>query len=426
MKKIPSPVLRGSTYYLYRRVPRRYEAIERRAFIDLSLHTDSLTAASEKAVKVWSELVAAWEIKLTGRDGEAMARFDMARELAANRGFSYLPAADVAKLPYAEFAKRMDAAIPSKIFNVTDAEAILGIVPPPSMTVSGALDAFWTLAKDRTLGKSEDQLRRWRNPRLKAVNNFIAVIGDKPIDAITADDMLDFRAWWVERIQQEELTPNSANKDLGHLGDVFNTVNKLKRLGLSLPLGDLKLKQADAKTRPPFSTPWIRERILHPDALASLNEEARAIVLVMVNTGCRPSEIAALTANCIHLDHNVPHISIEPEGRQLKTKHARRTIPLLGVSLEAMREFPAGFPRYGKKSASLSATVIKYFRENGLMESEEHVLYSLRHAFEDRMLAAGIDDRIRRDLFGHALTRERYGDGASISHKQELLQAVAL
>ncbi|ARO13432.1 hypothetical protein BVG79_00072 [Ketogulonicigenium robustum] len=49
--------------------------------------------ASEKAVKVWSELVAAWEIKLTGRDGEALARFEMARELAANRGFSYPKAA---------------------------------------------------------------------------------------------------------------------------------------------------------------------------------------------------------------------------------------------------------------------------------------------------------------------------------------------
>lgn len=166
--------------------------------------------------------------------------------------------------------------------------------------------------------------------------------------------------------------------------------------------------------------------MLAPGALGGLNPEARAILLTMINTRCRPSELAALTANTIHLDHNVPHISIEAELRQIKTSYAQRKVPLLGVSLEAMRAFPNGFPRYRDSSASLSATINKFLRENGLMESPGHVLYSLRHAFEDRMLAAGIDDRIRRDLFGHRLTRERYGDGASLEQKQELLQAAAL
>jgi integrase len=200
----------------------------------------------------------------------------------------------------------------------------------------------------------------------------------------------------------------------------------MKRLGLVLPLTDLSFKEADAKKRPPFSAKWIREKLMAPGALDGLNPEARAILLVMVNTGCRPSELAALSANTIHLNHNVPHIAIEPEGRQVKSKYAKRTIPLLGVSLEAMRAFPKGFSRYQKNSASLSATVNKFLRENCLMESDGHTLYSLRHAFEDRMLAAGIDDRIRRDLFGHRLTRERYGDGATLEQKQQLLQAAAL
>ena len=42
------------------------------------------------------------------------------------------------------------------------------------------------------------------------------------------------------------------------------------------------------------------------------------------------------------------------------------------------------------------------------------------------MLAAGVDERIRRDLFGHALDRQRYGEGASLKHKLELLQDLAL
>jgi integrase len=100
-------------------------------------------------------------------------------------------------------------------------------------------------------------------------------------------------------------------------------------------------------------------------------------------------------------------------------------IPLAGVSLDAFRQCPNGFPRYSEHPA-LSATVNKYLRENGLMETPGHTLYSLRHSFEDRMLAAGVDDRIRRDLFGHRLTRERYGQGASLEHLQAVVQSVAL
>ena len=59
------------------------------------------------------------------------------------------------------------------------------------------------------------------------------------------------------------------------------------------------------------------------------------------------------------------------------------------------------------------------------METTRHTIYSLRHAFEDRMLAARIDERIRRDLMGHSLGRERYGLGASLEHTAELLAPIS-
>ena len=60
------------------------------------------------------------------------------------------------------------------------------------------------------------------------------------------------------------------------------------------------------------------------------------------------------------------------------------------------------------------------------METPSHSLYSVRHALEDRMLAANVDDRIRRDLFGHSLNRERYGHGATLEHLQAIIQTIAL
>ncbi|RMC33712.1 integrase [Paracoccus alkanivorans] len=382
--------------------------------------------AEQKSATAWAQMIEGWEAKLAGDTLDAEQRFQAAKDLADVRGFRYLPISKVAELPVEELLRRIEAIRGDKTGepDMREAASLMGTVKEPQITVSKALQLYWELAREKTLGKSGDQLRRWRNPRKKAVTNFVNVIGDKAISDITADDMLDFRNWWLDRIEADEVGANSANKDLTHLSDVLKTVIRMKRLGIALSFDGLSFKEGDARQRPPFSNDWIKEKLLAEHALDGLNDQARGILLVMVNTGARPSEIANLTADQIRLDSNVPHIAIAPEGRQLKSKYARRIIPLCGVSLEAMRAHPEGFPRYRDKPG-LSATVNKFLRENGLLETPEHSLYGLRHSFEDRMLAAGVDDRIRRDLFGHRLDRERYGNGASLEHAQSIVQAIS-
>jgi integrase len=417
---------RGKTYQLVRRVPRRYQPVEARESVWISLHTDSESVAQMKAPMAWAEMIEAWEARLAGDTIDAEARFEAAKELAAVRGFRYVPAARVAKLPREELLQRIESiptpgGEPDKI----EATALLGAAPEPQITVSGALEHYWTLAKAKTLGKSEAQVRKWQAPIKQAIRDFVAVVGDKALGEVSRDDVRAFRDWWLERIETEDLNPSTANKNMDHFGKVLKLVNEEKRLGLSLPLGGLRLEEGEKNTRPPFSLAWIKDKLLAPGALDGLDAEARAILLVVVNTGARPSEIAALRAGTIRLLHNVPHISIEPDGRKLKTKHARRLIPLAGVSLEALRAFPDGFPYY-RASEGLSKAVSDYMTANGLRESPAHSLYSLRHSFEDRMLKAGVDERIRRDLMGHRLTRERYGDGADLEHLHRLIQAIAL
>ncbi|MGI9421047.1 MAG: hypothetical protein ACR2RA_24745 [Geminicoccaceae bacterium] len=177
-----------------------------------------------------------------------------------------------------ELVERVELIVaPGGTPNESDAAALLGTVREPAISVAKALELYWGLAKDKTFGKSEDQLRRWRNPRIKAIRNFVEVIGDKPIDQVTRDDMLDFRQYWLERIETEGLTPNSANKDLIHLGDVLKTINRMKRLGLDLPLGELSFKEGEKRSRPPFSDVWIKNNLLAARALDGLNPEARGV-----------------------------------------------------------------------------------------------------------------------------------------------------
>lgn len=294
---------RGEIWYQRRRVPVRFQPVESRREIWLSLHTDSETVAKQKAPITWQEQINAWEAKLAGDDDDAERRFEAARELAQLRGMRYLPTRQVAELPRESLLERIEA-IPDRngSVDVREAAALLGTVAEPPIKISRALKIYWDLAKDRTLAKSPDQLRRWENPRKKSIGNLISVIGDKPLSEITADDMLSFRDWWLNRIQARDLTANSANKDLPHIGDVLKTVNKMKRLGLTLPLSDLSFKEGKKGKRPAFSDIWIREKLLAYGALDGLNAEARTILLVMINTGLRPSEIAGLRPDEIKLD----------------------------------------------------------------------------------------------------------------------------
>lgn len=419
---------RGSAFHLRRRVPLRFKEVEPREHVSISLHTDSEKTAKEKAAVVWAEMIDAWEAKLDGATMEGAERLAAAKRLAQRRGRTYYPVEQVAKLPLDELLARVEAIVNRRgDIDLTEAEALLGGVPVPATGISDALDEFWKIEAIRFRGKSEDQVRRAKNPRIKAITNFVAAVGEKPYLEVTTADLQTFKRWWKQKIIAEGLTANSANKDFTYLTSTLRAVatdagvlDKIQwdTRGLALP-------QDEKKPRKPFTTAWISDKLLAPGALAGLNGEARAILLGMINTGYRPSEGAGLTAAQIRLDANVPHICIEPIGRTLKTAASRRVIPLLGVSLEAFRAFPQGFPRYAN-SPSLTDTINKYLRENGLLESEEHTLYGLRHAFEDRMLAAGIDERIRRDLMGHSLRRERYGEGASLEHMAALLRPLAL
>ena len=425
MIKDKNLILRGSTYSLRRRVPVEYRDIEGRVEVWISLNTDSLVLACEKAQDVWKAHIAGWEARLADKSADAKQHFELAKALADAKGIHYLPIAQVADLPIEDILKRIEAigrhrGEPGLVM----ARAALGAVDVPKLNISGALEEYWRLTKYQVLKKSPDQLRRWKNPRIKAVRNFINIVSDKSMVDITRDDMLEFRDWWLMRVEVEGRSTGTANKDFIHFGLVLKTVNNLKRLGLSLPVDGLLLAEAKKKSRPQFSTDWITTKLLAPGALDGLDIEARTIFLGMINTGARPSELANLRPEHIVLNHEYPHILITSVARQLKSRNAERVIPLVGVSLEAMRRCPGGFPTY-HDNPKLSDVTNAYLTKNGLRETPKHVAYSLRHSFEERLRRAKIDDRLRAELFGHGYGREKYGE-PKLDELTETLQLVAI
>lgn len=163
--------------------------------------------------------------------------------------------------------------------SVPDGAALLGAVAPPVLTLSSALEAYWPLARDKVLGRSQDQVRRWKNPIKKAFRNIIDVLGDVEIAQLTADDMQDFREWWIDRIEAEGLSANSANKDFTFVSVVLRRVVAGKRLGFEPPVSGLRLEEGRQNTRIPFSTDFIRDKLIGGlSFLLAMSHEAEKIM----------------------------------------------------------------------------------------------------------------------------------------------------
>lgn len=159
------------------RVPKRYASVEPRKLVSFSLHTDPMSAAVVKAAAVWDQFIAGLEAKLAGGTTDAEQRFAAARDLAEAKGFCFLRADKVAQLPLEQLRDRF-AAISgfdehSEKLDKREAAALLGGVAEPPLTITRCLELYWTLSKDKRLGKAPDQVRRWENPRKKAIGNLI-------------------------------------------------------------------------------------------------------------------------------------------------------------------------------------------------------------------------------------------------------------
>jgi integrase len=60
-----------------------------------------------------------------------------------------------------------------------------------------------------------------------------------------------------------------------------------------------------------------------------------------------------------------------------------------------------------------------------LRPTEEHTVYSLRHSFKDRLIAAEAQDSLIDSLMGHDTYKPKYGKGPSLVLKLKYLQRIA-
>ena len=152
---------------------------------------------------------------------------------------------------------------------------------------------------------------------------------------------------------------------------------------------------------------------MHTKLATARNQELRLIWSVLASTGARLGEIAGLTLDDVQLDHDIPHILIQPNAvRRLKTKSSNRSVPLSdtaqGALREALRDVEGSasnapvFPRYARKRGAdaLSAVLMKNLRT--ITKEKRLSVHGLRHRVSDRLREAGSPTEVRQGFLGHA------------------------
>lgn len=427
-------------YYWYkRRVPKLLAHLDARApQIRMTLKTKEKTLARRKRDQLEAADDVLWASFIVGQNDPARLRYDAAVRRVEAMDFAFHSSAVLEHVPDYDELDRRFATIKELGIRNDVGDPLLGAIDVPKTTVTKAFDIYCTeIVADELVGKSQVQKDQWKKVKLRAVNNFKRLVSDKAMEDITVDDAKKVYLYWLGRIVPKKGEPktasaNSGNRDLGNMRVLHEAYFKYqgdsKRPN---PFDGFGFSQKNKRSRPPIPTEWIRDVIMKSGALAGMNEEARGILLIMIETGARPSEICNLEPVNIRWSAKVPHLSFEPredpdDPRELKTESSRRLVPLVGVALAAAERHKAGFPRYRDRENDLSDAVNKFLSENGLFPTKAHTFYSFRHSFEDRMKEGGIDVELRKILMGHTVDRPKYGSGGGLEWRREELMRIAL
>ncbi|WP_421849973.1 integrase [Oricola sp.] len=382
--------------------------------------------ATEVVKQLDAELEAYWRNLRDGRSDDARTRFEAAQRRIRSFGLTYKTADEIAAGPIADLVSRVQILLDrGSVEDGPEVAALLGGEPRIKLQLSDLLAEFENLQSASLAKMSRDQLRIWRNTRRRAIANLTDIIGDKALSEVTRDDTMRYRLWWQQRIIADGRDIGTANKEIGQLSKMFKTVDRAHQLHLTQVFAELRIEGEEDKSRAAFTAKFVQKRILAPDALADLNDEARDLILIVADTGLRPVEACNLGRETIWLSGDTPHVRVRPIGRTLKTRQSERDIPLVGCALEAAMRHPDGFPRYRDKSSSLSGLVNKFMLARGLRPTPAHSLYSLRHTFEDRLTAVEAPEKVIASLMGHKWIRPKYGAGPSLEQKQSWLARIA-
>lgn len=427
---------RGRVWQYVRRIPIDVRAHYGKEFLRASLGTQDKKVAFLRRDAMEQADDAYWDdLRLEGKATSVMQRrYEAAVKRARALGYRYVLGADLAASDdMGDILNRLKRIDREGGNSKPLSDALLGRIREPDITFPMAFNVVKNeVYADYLAAKDEEGRKDWTAGKLRTIELFVGLYGDLPLENIDRELAREFYLYWNGRVTAKEgaVTGGYANRQIGNLRALYGDYFKYIGIDRLNPFDGFTFIKKRKNKKRPFSIDEISRIFLSRGPLDGMNREARDIVLMMVETGARLSELATLRKRDFILDHEYPHILIEErDGRSVKTDNSNRILPLVGVALEVAkrRRGMDGFAHYRSRRKTLSSSINKYMRENELVQPDSGLsAYSLRHSFEDRMKEARIDVEMRKYLMGHAIDRQEYGEYASLKAKWQAVKQIEL
>ena len=284
---------------------------------------------------------------------------------------------------------------------------------PAPMSLSRVLEEYYAYKAEES-----DNGLRTRIDRLR--KDLILCLGKNRFEWTELQDLTRADANSYRDLLLSRMAPNSVQRNLGVVKAAINHVLLEHDLDLRNVFQAIKIKGAGSSNtdRLPITDEQL---VLITPAFAS-SEVAKALLLLLTDTGARLAEITGLEAKDVDLDKSTIHI--RPNDRRgLKTKTSTRSIPLSQRATECLRQHQVGladtdpiFPAYAKPRGSDSASAMLMKRLRTVITDKKITMHSLRHRMKDKLRNSGCPENLSMEILGHSQgnVAANYGSGYAI------------
>jgi integrase len=291
------------------------------------------------------------------------------------------------------------------------------------MSLSRVLDEYYAY-------KAEDADNGLRTRLDRIRKDLILSLGKNRYEWTELQDLTRADANTYRDVLLARMSPNSVQRNLGVVKAAINHALLEHDLDFRNVFQSIKIKGAGSSSTDRLPITDEQLTLMGP-AFAS-NDTAKALLLLLTDTGARLAEITGLEAKDVDLDNAILHI--RPNDRRgLKTKTSSRSIPLSQRATECLREHKVAlsdtdpiFPPYAKPRGNDSASAMLMKRLRTVIADKKITMHSLRHRMKDKLRNSGCPEHLSMAILGHSANTvaANYGSGYAIDVMREALERV--
>ena len=260
----------------------------------------------------------------------------------------------------------------------------------------------------------------------KSLSLMIEICGDKPIDTYNTHDANSFKNYFIKL---DKISTGKRNQS--NLKNFFSVIFNKYLVDKKNPFLDLKWPNISSKiSHQEFSD---EELIRIKDFCLKSKSFINCMIGIMLDTGCSYSEIIGLESEDVDLNKYNPYIVIRSNSiRQIKNIYKRRTIPLVGLSLNKIEKIYKLNNRGSLFKKYFNIVELLKFQYERKLNDELKILssgktsISFKYSLIERLKSTNCPESVICDLIGMAKKESFYRNEVTLDIKSSWMDQIKM